>query len=196
MPDANDQQDATNSGVAVERPVRQQSCDPNFAFVTPQLKSILQVWEAKRGVRVAPCRTDFSMRDLKFALANVAVLALVREGTRTRFRVQMMGSQIDTYIGAMTGKFVDEAVPAAFADKWTGLWAGAIETGRVQRSVGRVEFGGKSYYVAESLFAPLAADGEHPDAVLVSTYFHLQQSDRPEQSAISRALLDEISAAA
>jgi hypothetical protein len=166
----------------------------SLAFVTPQLKRILQVWEAKRGVRTAPCRGDFGLRDLSFALPNIAVLAVVREGARVRFRVQMMGSQLDAYIAPMTGKFIDEMVPPEFAEKWASLWGGAVETRRVQRSVGRVKFGGKPYYVAESLFGPLATDGEHPDGVLVATYFHLAQSDQPEQSAISRSLLSEIQA--
>ena len=172
------------------------SAGPGLAFVTPQLQRILQVWEAKRGARIAPCRDDFGLRDLSFALPNIAILAVVREGARVRFRVQMMGSQLDAYVAPMTGKFVDDVVPAEFAEKWASLWGGAVETRRVQRSVGRVKFGGKHYYVAESLFAPLATDGDIPDGVLVGTYFHLAQNDQPEQSAISRSLLSEIEPAA
>ena len=172
------------------------SAGPGLAFVTPQLQRILQVWEAKRGARIAPCRDDFGLRDLSFALPNIAILAVVREGARVRFRVQMMGSQLDAYVAPMTGKFVDDVVPAEFAQKWASLWGGAVETRRVQRSVGRVKFGGKHYYVAESLFAPLATDGDIPDGVLVGTYFHLAQNDQPEQSAISRSLLSEIEPAA
>jgi hypothetical protein len=163
-------------------------CDSTLAFSTPQLQRLAQLWDAKRAARIAPCRTDFSLRDLSFALPNIALVELVREFERARFRVRLMGSALDSYVGPLTGEFIDEAVPAYLAEKWSSIWNDALETQRACRSAGKVEVGGKHHYVFEKFCAPLAGDaGGSCDVVLVATYFH-----GCDQEGVALHLLSEI----
>jgi hypothetical protein len=163
-------------------------CDSGSAFVTPQLQRLAQLWDAKRAMRPAPCKSDFSLRELNFALPNIALVELVREGERLRFRVRLMGSALDAYVGPLTGEFVDTAIPAYLAEKWTAIWYAALETQGVCRSAGRVEVGGKEHYVFEKFCAPLAMDGaDAREVVLVATYFH-----RRDQDEVARHLLSEM----
>ena len=196
MPEVTDDRAAVHSAAAAAAAAFAQRkpyiCDPNLAFVTPQLKKMLQAWELKRGARIMPCRADFGLRDLRFALPNVAVVALVREAARTRFQVCLMGTQLETYVGPLTGKFIDESLPKAIAEKWSSLLSIAAETRRATRSAGQVEVGGKNQYVFEKFCAPLADDGEHPDRLLIATYFHIWRSTEIEREDHTQTLLNEI----
>jgi len=141
-------------------------------FATPELARVAAAWEAKRGARTMPARADLGIRDLKFALPNLTFLDIVRGGEQLRFRVRMMGSVLDEQVAPMTGRFLDEVVPAHFASKWAGQWMPAIDGRRPRRAAGRVEFAGRRWYVAESLYAPLANDGETPDILMVVAFYH------------------------
>ena len=167
-------------------------CDPGLSFVTPQLKKVCEVWHTKRGTRTLPGRPDFDIRDLSFALPNVAVVTLVRDPQQTRFQVRLMGSQLDAYVGSMTGKFIDEALPPSIAGKWTAIWNDAIDNKCARRAVGQVEIGGKNYYTFEKFCAPLAADNEVPDSLLIATYYHARTGGHLDQNDVSRRLMSEL----
>jgi len=165
--------------------------DPQLAFVTPQLKAALDVWRTRCGARRMPGRADMTIQELKFALPHLAFLGLVREGDRLRYKVRLMGSELDAFITPMTGRFVDEAVPARFAEKWSALWRPAIETRAPFRTAGRAEFRDRRSYVAETLYAPLADDGETVDALMIVSFYHLHDEDA-SPTAIANRLIGEI----
>lgn len=147
--------------------------DPHLRFVTPQLKTALAVWQTRRGSRKMPSRNDLTLRDLKTVLPNLAFLNIVRDEQRTRFKVRLAGGALDDFLsGPPTGRFIDEVVPPHFAEKWTALWEPTISAREPLRTVARVEFPSRRYYVSEALYAPLADDGEAPDALLIVVYFH------------------------
>lgn len=161
-------------------------------FATPQLKRACDVWHAKRGSRTMPARSDMTIRDLKFALTNLGMLDIVREGDRLRYRARLVGSTLDELVAPMTGRFIDEAVPAHFAQKWSTQWSPAIAERRFVRTVGRVEFAGRRWYVAESAFAPLATDGEKPDVLMVVAYYHATDSGDATSREVATRLLAEL----
>jgi hypothetical protein len=171
--------------------------DLRVNFVTPTLKRLLTVWNAKRGARRFPSRDEFSLRDLCFVLPNVAFIDLAYEGSRLRYLVRLMGGQLDSYVGPMTGKFIDEALPPHIAAKWASIWHGAVETEQAQRSIGRVEIDGKQFYVFEKFCAPLGLDGAPPTMIIVATFFHpISDSKDGTRNAISAHLLNELDGAA
>jgi hypothetical protein len=160
-------------------------------FATPQLKLAFDVWDAKRGTRSMPARLDLGIRDLKFALPNLSLLDIVREGHGLRYRVRLVGSILDEMVAPMTGRFLDEAVPGHFAQKWSTQWLPAIVERRVMRGVGRVEFAGRRWYVAESAFCPLASDGETPDILMVLAYYHgLDGGDAASRDVATRLVAE------
>lgn len=168
-------------------------CDPQLNFVTPQLKSTLAVWEAKRGTRRMPARADMTIQDLKFVLPQLALLGIVREGDRVRYKVRLMGSELDTHVLPMTGRFIDEAVPPRFAEKWCALWGQAVEARGPIRTAARVEFRERRSTVAETFYAPLADDGETPDVLMVANFHHLYDDAEPPH-AIAAQLIRELEA--
>ena len=167
--------------------------DPRLRFATPQLQTVLDVWTAKRGTRRLPSRGDLTLRDVKVALPNIAFMNIVREGARLRFKVKLVGGELDRFVGGpITGRFLDEAVPVHFAEKWIALWLPAIE-GRVPtRTVGRTEFADQRYYVCEALHAPLADDGETPDIFMLVAYFHFIPPEGAQHADLATRLMSEV----
>ncbi len=167
--------------------------DPHLCFVTPQLNTALAVWQAQRRLRTMPARSDLTLRDLKTVLPNLAFIDIVRDGARTRFKVRLAGCALDSFIsGTPTGHFIDEAVPSRFADKWSALWQPTITARTPTRTVGRVEFPNRRYYVSESLFAPLATDGETPDILMLVAYFHAPGDSVAPGDGIAALLMSEL----
>ena len=166
--------------------------DPHLRFVTPQLKTVLSVWHEKRGEHTLPARTAMTLRDLKCALPNIALLDIDSSGGRMRFKVRLCGGALDAFLGnAPTGQFLDEAVPRDFAEKWAATWRPSISARSVARLVARVEFPNRRCYVAETLNAPLAEDGENPDVFMTATYFHARD-DRGPRADIAAHLIAEL----
>ena len=165
---------------------------PDAGFVTPELQRILGVWEARRGARTLPPRGDLTLTDLKFALPQLAVLGIVNDDRRTRFKVRLMGGQLDHFLTPMTGRFIDEAVPPPFAEKWTSLMSQAILRRAPTRSLSRTEYRDRRGYLVEALYAPLADDGETPDRLLVACYYHCYQGAADKLSNVAEQLLREV----
>lgn len=182
------------SDFAEKRPANVGSWFGTFAtdFVTPQLNRAFDVWIAKRAARAMPARSDLSIRDLKFALPNLSLLDIVRDGDMLRYRARLVGSLLDEMVAPLTGRFLDEAVPGHYAQKWSAQWLPAIVERRFMRGVGRVEFAGRRWYVAESAYAPLASDGETPDVLMVIAYYHAIDSDDAASRELAARLLSEL----
>ncbi|MDZ4867310.1 MAG: hypothetical protein SGI91_08330 [Alphaproteobacteria bacterium] len=162
-------------------------------FVTPQLQRGAAAWFAKRGVRTMPARSDLTIRDLKMLLPNLSIIEIVPSDP-VRYRVRLMGSVLDEMVAPMTGRFIDEAVPAHFAQKWSSQWLPAIDERKPMRAVGRVEFAGRRWYVAESLYAPLAFDGETPDMLMVAAYYHSVDTADGATSDVAASLAAQVNA--
>lgn len=162
-------------------------------FATPQLQRGAAAWAARRGARTMPSRADLTIRDLKSLLPNLCFIDIVR-GETVRFRVRLMGSCLDEMVAPMTGRFIDDVVPAHFAHKWSSQWQPAIDARKPMRAVGRVEFAGRRWYVAESLYAPLAGDGETPDMLMVAAYYHSTDTADGAASELAAPLLAQIDA--
>src|SRR5690349_21339918 len=73
--------------------------DPNLCFITPQLATVRDVWMAKRAGRTLPSRADMTLRDLKTALPNIALLDITSTAGRMRFKVRLCGAALDTFLG-------------------------------------------------------------------------------------------------
>jgi hypothetical protein len=147
-------------------------CDPASAFVTPKLVELARLWQTKRAGRDMPGRADFDLRDLTFVSSNLAIVDIVPGEGAPRHRVRLMGSTLDRYVGPMTGRFIDEALPPALAAKWAAIFSQSAAARAPSRWFGRVEVDGKDHFIFEKLCAPLAADHVTPDALMVSTHFH------------------------
>lgn len=141
--------------------------DPALAFEAPELREALALWRKAAGARALPLRTDMTPRLMKHFLAKVAVLDIVREAERTRFRVRVTGTALERTFGGMTGMFLDESLSEPFRSRWNATLQVPLRAGTAARSIGRVEFRDQSYLKAETFYGPMGADIAAPDSMLV-----------------------------
>jgi hypothetical protein len=139
-----------------------------------------------------PARADLSLADLKFTLANLCFLDIVKLGAQTRYRERLQGSALDEQVTPMTGRFIDEAVSAHFAEKWAGQWLPTIERRAPARAVARVEFLNKRWFVAETLYAPLADDGETPNILMIVAHYHGVDGADSNSGSLAARQMDEL----
>jgi hypothetical protein len=156
--------------------------DPELNFDRPALGNFIKLWQAKRGNRPMPARSDFSARDLK---ANLSRVILFETAPGTRYRVRLMGSALTQVWGDLTGRFVDEAVPPHLLPRWIGFLEGVLALRRPLRLKAQVAFMEKTYLVAEFAAVPLCDDAGHPTMVMCVVN---ASSDHP-WSRVGEALL-------
>jgi hypothetical protein len=104
----------------------------------------------------------------------------------------MMGSMLDELVAPITGASSMSRAPA-LRKKWTAQW---ISTAKPRRAAGRVEYAERSWYVAESLYAPLAQDGETPDILMVVAFYHATDKGEGASRDIAARLTAEVEARA
>lgn len=146
------------------------------AFETPELNEVADLWRAKRGDRPFPSRDDFSLRELKSVLRNLAFLDIINAEQGRRFLVRFMGSELDAQLVPMTGRFTDEVLDAYFQRKWHLVWSHALDTGRLSRSIARAEYRERQYAYVEGFYAPLASDGVNIDKLMIVACYHQKEA--------------------
>jgi hypothetical protein len=166
--------------------------DASLQVRTPQLRQVLDVWNAKRGERRMPSRSDFDMRDLACALPQTSIVQIVHEGDRRRFRIRLMGTSLDQHLAPVTGKFVDEAVPPHFVERWTSLYESAIGPRAPMRVASRTAFRDQLYLIGEGLVLPLSDDGQVPSGVLVVLFHYGSDAHDVARQTLFASLTQEL----
>lgn len=162
--------------------------DATLAFDAPLLREALAAWRAAAGERALPRRIDMTPRRMKRFLSHVAVLDIVREAGRTRYRVRVAGTALERTFGGLAGRFLDEALPEPFRSRWAATLKVPLSARCAVRSIGRVEYLNQVYLTAETFYGPLGDDPAEPDAMLVVVHTHDKVPDKPIlQNAVDRA---------
>lgn len=151
--------------------------------MSPELEVVARLWNEKRRDRLYPGRDDFSIRDLKGVLRNLAFLEIRPSSGDERYFVRYMGSELDIQMTPMTGKHSDEVLPPHLRVKWHALWKKASERNAPCRSLTQAEFRPREFSFAESLLAPLSSHGENPDMLMIVVmYNHINSTDSGERA--------------
>ncbi len=140
--------------------------DVDLDFRSPKLKECLAVWTRAAAGKPLPARADLTPRAMKSFLSNVIVWDVIAGETATRFRLRVMGGQPQRIWGGKAGDFIDEVVPEPFRTRWQRLAQLCIDLRAPLRSHGIVQFANRTYFHSETFQAPLAGDGDAPDALL------------------------------
>lgn len=164
--------------------------EANVQFVTPDLEAVAALWREKCAGRRYPARADFSMRDLKLVLRNLAFLEPTSVADGYRFLVRFMGSELDAQLMPMTGRYADQVLPEYFKRKWQAVWSHPITTGSLVRSLARAEFRPRQYSYAEGFYAPLSDDGVGINMVMAVVYYH----EIDAQNVKSRKIAEQLRA--
>jgi hypothetical protein len=167
--------------------------DSTLAFEAEELREAHAVWKAAAAGRPFPLRADMRPRLMKRFLSQVALMDIVREAGRTRFRIRLTGTALERTFGGLTGRFLDEALPEPFRARWNATLMIPLSARCAVRSIGRVEYLNQTYLTAETFFGPLGADAQAPDSMLLVVHTH---SDRlPDKPLLhAAAALSPVSA--
>lgn len=135
--------------------------------VDARLARLLQDWQAWRGNRVLPSRTDFGAEDLHYLLGHLFLLDIVPGEQGPRFRYRLFGSAVTMYRGFdLTGQFLDQHPDPAFA---ASAHEAYLQSMRSRLPFWATVSGFTMHGLSanfEGMILPLASDGETPDMML------------------------------
>ena len=141
--------------------------DPTLSFEAAELREALAVWRSAAGARALPLRSDMTPKLMKRFLPQVAVMDVVRDKNRTRFRTRVTGTALERTFGGLTGSFIDETLPEPFRSRWEATLNVPLLARCAARASGRMEFRDQTYLKIETFFGPMGADIAAPDSMLV-----------------------------
>lgn len=79
----------------------------DLRFRSDKLRRLYQYWLQKRGDRPMPARRDMDPLDLRFVLGDIALVEVLRDPLRYRFRLDGT-RQVERFGVDMTGKMLDD----------------------------------------------------------------------------------------
>jgi hypothetical protein len=141
-------------------------CDITLRFLHPDLIKLHDLWKDQSGDSGIPLRRTMSPRLLKSFLRDIAIYERIGEGTARRYRVRLMGTSFAQILGDLTGKFVDEAVPAAILPRWYGALDATLGMKTPLRFLGREDTNDMSFLTGEFFSAPLMSDDGQTNLVI------------------------------
>lgn len=141
--------------------------DPTLSLEAAELREALAVWRSAAGARALPLRSDMTPKLMKRFLPQVAVMDVVRDKNRTRFRIRVTGTALERTFGGLTGSFIDETLPEPFRSRWGATLNVPLLARCAARASGRMEFRDQTYLKIETFFGPMGADIAAPDSILV-----------------------------
>lgn len=154
--------------------------DPGLAFVHPLNVQALAYWRAKCASRAMPARSDLDPLDMRGFLPHVALVDIVvRPGLPHGYRIRLAGTAIEEVFGPISGRLLDEAVPAETAARWTKMFQATIDARAAIRVSTRVSYDRSDYLDVEAFFGPLADDGADISMLLVCAAFWVDPVPSP-----------------
>lgn len=92
-------------------------CDATLTFTHPDLRRFLGLWR-RTAAQGLPAWGDLLPRELKPYLQDIALYDRVGSGAARRWRVFALGGHFAQIMGNLSGKFLDETVPAERLPHW------------------------------------------------------------------------------
>ena len=134
-----------------------------------RLRRLFEYWQSKCGGRPLPARAALDPVDFSYALANVALVDVLRDPLRFRFR--LVGTEIVRRDGTdLTGKSIEHHPLPEYRALMREAYSAVVASGKpaVFRRERMMDDKLRQY---EVLYLPLAADGVTVDMLLVGIDF-------------------------
>ena len=142
-------------------------CDASAKFVHPDLCRLLGLWRRQAKAHGIPLHSDMTPRLLKSFLGDIALYEhIAAPGAIRRWRVRQMGSSFGQIMGELSGKFLDETVPADLLPRWNGALDITLAQRTPLRFLGRADTGAMQFLTGEFFSAPLLGADGAPSMVL------------------------------
>jgi hypothetical protein len=158
----------------------------SLSFEAAELHEALAVWRSAAKGRELPVRTELTPRLMKKFLPSVAIVDVVRNLERTRFRVRLSGTALEQTFGGLSGTFLDESLPKPLRQRWEATLNVPLVGQCPARSFGRVAFRNQNYLKVETFFGPMGTSPASPDSILLVV--HVEPS-----VALTRRVIEEYS---
>jgi hypothetical protein len=137
------------------------------------LRSLIAYWDALRGERAMPARADLRPEEMGFALGRIMLVEIHEQAPAgsdqpgPTFRFHLVGTKIEAAgHGKLTGRWAHELEPPFYRELVLRAYREAALSGLP--SLRRIASGDGTYLLRyERAALPLAADGRHPDMLLV-----------------------------
>lgn len=145
-------------------------CIPLPALKSPINRFALDYWQAKRGARLMPARSDLDPAEITTILPHVVLYDVRQEPLDFRYR--LIGTKMDEYfLGHYTGLWMSEIPHQKSPSR---IWASCrrVVTERAPLSSDIPYIGkNKEFLTTEDLIMPLSDDGETVDMLFVTVGF-------------------------
>ncbi|HXY98999.1 MAG TPA: PAS domain-containing protein [Stellaceae bacterium] len=155
------------------------------------LRRLYAYWQGKRAGRLLPARAALDPADFAYALANVALVDVLRDPPRFYFRV--VGTEIARRDGTdLTGKYVDDHPLPEYRALLRQVYSDVVAAGRptVFRRDRLMDDKPRQY---EVLYLPLAADGASIDMLLVGIDFRPSRpAHQPARVAVASSPVERV----
>lgn len=134
-------------------------CSPSFA-------GLFRLWDAKRGERAMPARSDFDPAELKPWLGRVNLLDVL-PGPPMDFRYRLCGTRtVEEYGVDLTGKCFSEAVYVGTPVTALAAMAEFVRIGKPRYRNDPIRDPQGYAVMRERLYLPLAGNGRTVDMIL------------------------------
>jgi hypothetical protein len=144
---------------------------------TPCLRQLYDYWTSRCGSNEFPARRDIDPLDFPKALGHVALLDVLHEPLRFRFRLH--GTELVRHAGYdMTGKMVDDLPNPANRETLLARCRSLIET-REPVAVIRERLLGTRVFGYEAVWLPLANDGRTISMLMGGIVYRASRSAGP-----------------
>jgi len=151
--------------------------DWTLDFASKELKQASSYWQSCCGDRKRPAREDISPTGMSRFLKHVALFEVRYESPKVRaYRVRLAGTYVEQAFGPISGHRIEEALPAAIAQRWQKCLDTVFEADRPLRLSGRVGFENKSWLTGEVLLAPLGNEVRPISMIFAAFVWHHDQS--------------------
>jgi hypothetical protein len=141
----------------------------DLRFRSDKLRQVYAYWKEKRRDRPMPVRRDIDPLDLRAALGDIALVEVMRDPLRYRFRLDGT-RQVERFGVDMTGKTLDELPDSTMRAITERSYREVVTAGRPAVHQRDVMTDGR-LFVYEVVILPLGADGGRVDMLLVCMDF-------------------------
>lgn len=159
-------------------------CPPGLSAPEPlsiahgKLAALYRLWQARRGERALPSRSDFSFEDLGAWMGNLGILEV--EPAPLRFRFRLYGTRLVEFDDCdFTGRYLDDVLTVEWRDRVIAHYRRCTEEARPVYTIGAS--GRKDWLTIHRLLLPCSTDGSSVDRIIVGLYPENpgRQSNRP-----------------
>jgi len=146
--------------------------DFSEASLPKPLAHLYRYWQAKRGDRLMPSRTDINPSEMQAFLPHTMLIDVVFDAQRgTRFRLRLVGTYVvDGYGVEVTGKYLDELDLGEQRDKLIEACLHSVKRKKPAYRSGELRHHITNENIHyERLGLPLSSDGETVNILLIGS---------------------------